>query len=91
MNKVEITICVGSSCHLKGSRDVVKIFERLVAKNSLEGQVEMKGSFCMGECSVSGVCVSVDGQRFHVVPYEAESFFQNEILGKLPHSGTAGE
>ena len=83
MTYVEITICIGSSCHLKGSRDVVKILERLIAHNQLEGQIELKGSFCMGECAKSGVCVSVDGDSFHIAPPEAEAFFNDQIKKRL--------
>ena len=55
---MEVVVCIGSSCHLRGSRDIVQIFERLISLHSLDGQVELKGSFCMGECT-GGVCVSV--------------------------------
>ena len=53
---MEVTICIGSSCHLKGSRDIISILQRLIALNRLEDQVELKGSFCMGECMNNGVC-----------------------------------
>lgn len=76
---MEITICIGSSCHLKGSRDIIKIFERLISLNSLQKQISLKGSFCMGECSKNGVCVCVDGERFHVAPLETEAFFNYEV------------
>ncbi len=80
---MEISICIGSSCHLKGSHDLVKIFERLIALNSLQDQIELKGSFCMGECTSNGVCVSMNGQRFKVTPMEAETFFRDEVLKRL--------
>lgn len=79
---MEVIICIGSSCHLKGSRDVVQILERNIALNGLRDQIVLKGSFCMGECK-NGVCVSVDGERFSVVPSEAEAFFNREILGRM--------
>ncbi|NLJ30604.1 MAG: (2Fe-2S) ferredoxin domain-containing protein [Clostridiales bacterium] len=80
---MEITICIGSSCHLKGSRDVIRILERLVAQNHLENSVTLKGSFCMGECAKDGVCVRVDDELFHVTPAETESFFNYEVLKRL--------
>lgn len=80
---MEITICIGSSCHLKGSRDIIKILERLLTHSGLAEQVDLKASFCMGECAENGVCVSVDGKRFHVAPPQAESFFYQEVQGKL--------
>ena len=80
---MDVMICIGSSCHLKGSHDVVKILERLVALNHLEDQVQLKGSFCMGECTSAGVCVSVEGERYKVTPSEVEKFFNDVIKAKL--------
>ncbi len=80
---MEITICIGSSCHLKGSRDVIKILERLISLNNLNDEITLKGSFCMGECSKNGVCICVDNERFNVTPSEAETFFNYEIMKRL--------
>ena len=79
---MEVVVCIGSSCHLRGSRDIVQIFERLIGLHGLGDQVELKGSFCMGECT-NGVCVSVDGKRFSITPGGAEDFFQREIIGRV--------
>ncbi len=80
---MEITVCIGSSCHLKGSRDVIKILERLISLNHLDDKITLKGSFCMGECSKNGVCICIDDERFNVTPLEVESFFNYEILKRL--------
>ena len=80
---MEVTICIGSSCHLKGSRDVISILQRLIALNSLEDKIELKGSFCMGECMNNGVCVCIDGERFNVTPLGTEEFFNTELKKRL--------
>lgn len=77
-----ITICIGSSCHLKGSREIVEKLEELVKKQSLEGVIELKGSFCMGEC-LKGVCVKIDEKLYSLSPSNVEQFFEEEVLGKL--------
>ena len=77
-----VTICIGSSCHLKGSRDTISIFQRLVSMHGLSDQVELTGSFCMGQCE-KGVCVKVDDELFSVTPATTESFFNKEILGRV--------
>lgn len=79
LNSMKITVCIGSSCHLKGSRQVVEKLQSLVTANSLENKVELAGTFCMGKC-VDGVCVTVDDKLFSVSPETAEDFFKNEIL-----------
>jgi len=76
---MEITVCIGSSCHLKGARDVIRVLERLISVNRLEEQIILKGSFCMGECSKNGVCICLNDERFNVTPLETESFFNDQI------------
>lgn len=60
---MKVTVCIGSSCHLKGSRQVVESFQRNIADNGLKDCVELGGTFCMGNCQ-QGVCVTVDGDAF---------------------------
>lgn len=79
---MEVVICIGSSCHLKGSRDIVKILERLISMHGLENKVELKGSFCMGECT-KGVCVKVDGELFSLTPAGTEEFFNEQIRKRV--------
>lgn len=80
---MEITICIGSSCHLKGSRDIVSELETLIAAQGLTEQIKLKGAFCMGKCSHEGVSVKIDGELIYVKPEKVEEFFQTEILGRL--------
>lgn len=82
MKDINITICIGSSCHLKGSREIVKIFERLISENQLNDRIDLSGSFCMGQC-VKGVCVKVNGELCSLRPDTAEAFFNDVILPKL--------
>ena len=78
---MKVTICIGSSCHLKGSRQVVDQLKQLVADNNLGDKVELGGTFCMGKCQ-QGVCVTVDDKFFSVTPETTDEFFKNEILSK---------
>ena len=79
---MKVIICIGSSCHLKGSRQVVEKLQALVKENHLEDKVELGGTFCMGDC-VNGVNVTVDGEKQSVSPDTTEEFFQKEILAKV--------
>ena len=80
---MDITICIGSYGHLKGSQDVIRMLERLVSYHHLEDKSTVKGSFCMGECTSNGVCVDVDGQHFKLTPSETESVFTFEVMKRL--------
>ncbi len=79
---MKVTICIGSSCHLKGSRQVVEKLQALIAENNLDEKVELSGTFCMGKCQ-SGVCCTIDDEFFSLTPETAENFFDDEILTRL--------
>ncbi len=79
---MKVTICIGSSCHLKGSRQVVEALQRLVKENGLQDKVELGGAFCIGNCQ-NGVSVTVDGAIHSVNPDNVGSFFENEIKSKV--------
>lgn len=75
-----VYICVGSSCHIKGSYDIIKAFEECVKKYSLEDKVELKASFCLGHCT-KGVSVKVDDDFIEELSAEnAEQKFIDNIL-----------
>ena len=76
------TICIGSSCHIKGSRQVVEQLQQLISANNLGDKVELGGTFCMGKCQ-QGVCVSVDDAFFSVSPETTEDFFTKEIITRV--------
>ena len=79
---MKITVCIGSSCHIKGSRQVVEQLQYLIAENNLADKVELGGTFCMGKCQ-QGVCVTVDESFHSVTPETVEEFFKNEVLAKV--------
>ena len=79
---MKITVCIGSSCHLKGSRSVVEQLQYLIAQNNLGDKVELGGTFCMGKCQ-QGVCVTVDDAFFSVTPDTVTEFFEKEVKAKL--------
>lgn len=79
---MRVTVCIGSSCHIKGSRQVVEQLQNLIAENNLKDKVELGGMFCMGKCQ-QGVCVSVDDAFFSVSPETTQEFFDKEILARL--------
>lgn len=79
---MKITVCIGSSCHIKGSRQVVGQLQKLIADNNLGDKVELGGTFCMGNCQ-KGVCVTVDDAFYSVTPETVEEFFQTNVKEKV--------
>ncbi len=75
-----IEICVGSSCFIKGSSEVVSVFQNQLRVHNLGHAVEMRGSFCLGHC-MNGVCMRIDGRYVdHVYPENAIEVFEKEVL-----------
>ena len=79
---LKIKVCIGSSCHIKGSRPVVEQLQAMINENNLGDKVELGGTFCMGNCQ-QGVCVTVDDTFYSVTPDTAVEFFKNEVLAKV--------
>ena len=79
---LKITVCIGSSCHIKGSRQVVEQLQYLIAENNLGEKVELSGTFCMGKCQ-QGVCVTVNDTFHSVSPETVDEFFAKEVLAKV--------
>ena len=79
---MKVTVCIGSSCHIKGSRPVVEQLQDLIARENISDKIELGGTFCMGKCQ-QGVCVMVDGEFFSVSPETVTNFFEKEIKAKV--------
>ena len=79
---IKITVCIGSSCHIKGSRGVVEGLQQLVAEKNLGEKIELGGTFCMGKCQ-QGVCVTVNDEFYSVTPETVAEFFEKEVLPKV--------
>ncbi len=79
---MKITVCIGSSCHIKGSRQVVEQLQELIREKNLGDRVELAGTFCMGQCQ-KGVCVTVDDVFYSVSPDTVSTFFDTAVVAKL--------
>jgi len=78
-----LKVCVGSSCHLKGSYDVIEKFKECIKKYEVEELVDLQASFCLGHCS-EGVTVKADEEfLLNVNKDNAEEIFVNKIIPEL--------
>jgi NADH:ubiquinone oxidoreductase subunit E len=78
-----VTICVGSSCSIRGSDELASEIQRLIEKEGLQGLVDIVGAFCMDTCS-KGVSIRVGERAFSGIrPEDAEDFFYKEIKGHV--------
>ena len=76
-----VQICVGSSCHLKGAPEIIRLLENGVAEHGLENDVVLTGNFCIGKCNRVGVTVQVnDDVHVGVTTENFRDFFKEHIL-----------
>ena len=79
-----IQICVGSSCHLRGSPEIIELLQKAVEEHHLEYDVTLAGSFCIGKCNRNGVTVQVDDDvHVGITRENFKEFFEEQVLNKL--------
>lgn len=80
---MNIYICVGSSCHLKGSYDIIQLMKEAIAEYSLDNRVNLSAAFCLGHCT-DGVSVKIDEDIICGVSKDNfQEFFQDKVLSRL--------
>ena len=77
---IELSVCIGSSCHLKGSYNVIQTFLQLIEAHALHERIEFKSNFCMKRCAHAGVGLSLNGEAYHIAPETAREFFKTTVL-----------
>ena len=76
-----VQVCVGSSCHLKGSQDIVEMLQQAVQEFRIEDEIVLSGSFCIGKCNRIGVTVQVNDEiHVGVTRENFREFFKKNIL-----------
>ena len=76
-----IQICVGSSCHLKGSYEIVEMLTKMIEEHRLDNEISLAGSFCIGKCNREGVTVQVDDEIcVGITKDNLKEFFNEKVL-----------
>ncbi len=81
---IDIQVCVGSSCHIKGAPKIVELLENIVKNNGLEDKVTLQGSFCTGNCNRIGVTILVNDKPYTgITPETFSTFWNTRVLPLL--------
>lgn len=76
-----VQVCVGSSCHLKGSGAIIDMLESAISEHHIEDEIVLSGSFCIGKCNRLGVTVQVnDDVHVGITTENFRDFFKTNIL-----------
>lgn len=79
-----IQVCVGSSCHLKGSHDIVELLQKAVEEHNIQDEVVLSGSFCIGKCNRLGVTVQInDDVHVGITRENFKEFFTQHVLNAI--------
>ena len=79
-----IQVCVGSSCHLKGSYEIVELLTKNIQENHLEDEISLVGSFCIGKCNREGVTIQVDDEiHVGITTGNFKEFFNEKVLSVI--------
>ena len=79
-----IQVCVGSSCHLKGSPEIVELLQKAVEEYQLQDEITLVGSFCIGKCNRVGVTIQVnDDVHVGITKENFKEFFNDNILSAV--------
>ncbi|SFB12529.1 (2Fe-2S) ferredoxin domain-containing protein [Clostridium frigidicarnis] len=78
-----LKVCIGSSCHLKGSYDVIEEFKKMIEKNNLGDKVELKAAFCLGNCTEAVSVQRWDGKILSVSKDNIDEVFEKYIVSEI--------
>ena len=82
-----VDVCVGSSCHLSGSHEIVEMMKSEIAKRNLDDDVVLSGCFCLGKCNRSGVSIKVDEEIYTGITRDNfREFFENTVIPAIKNS-----
>lgn len=77
---IELYVCIGSACHIHGAHNVVQTFQHLIEQYQLNDKVVLKATFCLKQCSETGVSVTLNDNKYRIKAEEARSFFKTNVL-----------
>jgi NADH:ubiquinone oxidoreductase subunit E len=77
---IQLTVCIGSACHLKGAYNVISTFQHLIEANNLHDKVEFSAAFCRKSCNKPGVSVTLNAAAHNIPAEDARTFFLQQVL-----------
>ena len=81
---MNIYVCVGSSCHLKGSYDIINLMKENIVKNGLTDKVKLSAAFCLGKCTAEGVSIKVNDEVISGVSKDNfDEIFKKHVLSQI--------
>jgi|SRR5690554_646646 len=84
-HKVDVAVCVGTCCYLKGSYDTLKKFMEKADAEGIKHRLNLHATFCLEGCE-TGPSVRIDDEIISgVTPDQADQVFA-KIVEKIPEN-----
>lgn len=80
---MELNVCIGSSCHIKGSYNVVQTLQQLIEEQRLHDKINIRATFCMKQCQNDGVGVIIGDKHYNLKSSDVKKFFRETVLPNL--------
>ena len=80
---MELKVCIGSACHIKGSYNVINAFQQLIEEYNLFEKVDLKAVFCLGDCTTAVSVQTDDGEVYSVSGLTARKFFEEQVVSSV--------
>jgi NADH:ubiquinone oxidoreductase subunit E len=77
---INLSVCIGSTCHLNGANNVVRSFQHLIEEYGLHDKITVSTAFCMQACSRTDVSVRINDEKYSVEAINARKFFKENVL-----------
>lgn len=79
MSKIEVTICLGSSCFSRKKRDIVSALQDYIDQKKLYDRINLKGGHCLGKCSLGPIMLVNEQVYTKLTPSKAISIVEEYI------------
>lgn len=79
--KIEIIVCMGSSCFARGNVQNLEFLEEYIKENNLDATIELAGSRCEGKCA-EGPNIIINGIEYNQVNIEKIKAILDEVNSK---------
>ena len=66
MTKLNITVCMGSSCFARGNQENLAFLEDYIKEHGKDANIELEGARCENKCA-SGPNIYINGQEYNNV------------------------
>lgn len=82
MSKINLTICMGSSCFARGNNENLELIEEYIKENNLDDKIELLGIRCSNQCA-DGPHIFINEKKYDNIDFEKIKDLISEYVKKM--------